>query len=206
MYKKNILLLPILHTFFLLNSACALLSQKPLFLLPRQLFASSLRSAETTTVDYGQIAKDVFSKDERPVILFDGICNLCNGGVNYALDHDEEGVFRFASLQSTVGQSLLVRSGKKPDDVSSIVLVTHDKAYFKSDAVLRIVKKLNGGTAILSKVGVLLPKLVKDFIYDYVAKNRFIFGEADQCRLYDENFDDRFVPDPVELGAKNYDI
>lgn len=109
------------------------------------------------------------------------------------------GYFRFASLQSTIGKSLLIRSGKKADDISSIVLVTEDTSYFKSDAVLRIASKLDGSRAfpIVATVGRFLPTFVKNTIYDFVATNRYRFGEAEQCRLDFGEFDDRFFKDPI---------
>lgn len=110
------------------------------------------------------------------------------------------GNFRFVSIQSKIGQSLLIRSGKDPKDMSSIVLVTKDTAYFKSDAVLRIASKLEGKNPFLpvfGKVGLwTVPKFMRDAIYKIVADNRYKFGESDQCRLEDDRFDDRFVPDP----------
>jgi predicted DCC family thiol-disulfide oxidoreductase YuxK len=85
----------------------------------------------------------IFRSDTRPVILFDGVCNLCNNAVNIALDWDPDARFRFAALQSDVGKALLVRSGRQPDNISSIVLVENDKSYLKSDAVLRIATGLS---------------------------------------------------------------
>ena len=147
--------------------------------------------------DYVKIAKDVFAGlDQRPIVLFDGVCNLCNGGVNFALDNDATGNFRFASLQSRVGQALLVRAGKKPDDISSIVLCEPEQTYFKSDAVLRIARKLDGSIPILGFLGPIVPGFLRNIVYDFVADNRYRFGEADQCRLDDDEFNDRFVPDP----------
>ena len=144
-----------------------------------------------------KIALDLFSgSDKRPVILFDGVCNLCNGGVNFALDHDEVGKFRFASLQSRVGQALLVRAGKRRDDISSIVLCETNKTYFKSDAVLRIARKLDGSIAALGYLGPVVPKFARNMVYDLVANNRYLFGEADQCRLDSDEFNNRFVSDP----------
>jgi len=149
--------------------------------------------------DWKAVVDEVFSKnDSRPVILFDGVCNLCNGGVNFALDHDPTGVFRFASLQSKVGKSLLLNAGKRPDDISSIVLVTSpQQSYFKSNAVLRIAQKLQGTMLpFIGFAGNIAPTFLKDIVYDFVADNRYRFGHADSCRLEDERFDDRFVPEP----------
>jgi len=156
---------------------------------------------ETGIMDWKDIANSVFSgKDQRPVILFDGMCNLCNGGVNFALDYDDVGNFRFVSLQSKTGKALLMRSGKDPDDISSIVLVTSKQAYFKSEAVLRIASKLEGKNPLLPVIGTIgrfaVPSFMRDSIYEIVANNRYRFGEADQCRLEDDRFFDRFIADP----------
>jgi predicted DCC family thiol-disulfide oxidoreductase YuxK len=169
------------------------------------IFSSSSSSSTTNTnnnnvpssddLDWKALAKDVFSgKDKRPVILFDGVCNLCNGGVNFALDNDSIGRFRFASLQSTVGKALLLRSGKKANDISSIVLVTKEKSFFKSDAVLRIATGLDGNLTfpIVGRVGRVVPPFMRNVVYDFVANNRYRFGESDQCRLDFGEFDDRF--------------
>jgi len=91
-----------------------------------------------------------------------------------------------------------MRSGKKPDDISSIVLVTDRTSYFKSDAVLRIAAKLDGNPMLpfFGTVGPVVPSFLRNFIYDYVADNRYKFGESDSCRFDDDEFNDRFVPDP----------
>jgi predicted DCC family thiol-disulfide oxidoreductase YuxK len=164
-----------------------------------ELFSSATNTEVTNAdLDWRQVAKDAFREDKRPIILFDGVCNLCNGGVNFALDNDSIGEFRFASLQSETGQSLLLRSGKKANDISSIVLVTEDKSYFKSEAVLRIATKLDGNPAlpVVGIFGRAVPSFMRNVVYDFVADNRYRFGEADQCRLDSEEFDDRFVADP----------
>ncbi len=80
-----------------------------------------------------------FATDQRPIILFDGMCNLCNGAVNFMLDWDTQGAFRLAALQSDAGRALLQKCGRHPDDISSIVLVQADGQHFiRSEAVLRI--------------------------------------------------------------------
>ena len=160
--------------------------------------SSSSSATETATIDWQTISQELFKTDSRPIVLFDGVCNLCNGGVNFALDNDSIGSLRFASLQSKAGQSLLLRSGKNPNDISSIVIVTSEQAYFKSDAVLRIAKVLDGNPFLpwLGKMGPLVPRFMRNVIYDFVADNRYQFGEADQCRLdFDNEFGSRFVSD-----------
>lgn len=166
------------------------------------LFSTSAAVGEDKDFDWKSYAKSLFTEDKRPIILFDGVCSLCNGGVNFAIDHDSVGKFRFASLQSKAGQTLLMRSGKKPNDISSIVLVTPDKAYFKSDAVLRIAQKLDGNPLlpVVGTVGPFVPGFIRNKVYDVVADNRYRFGEADQCRMdFDNEFGSRFVTDDDEL-------
>ncbi|GJN05672.1 hypothetical protein PR202_ga23322 [Eleusine coracana subsp. coracana] len=81
--------------------------------------------------------------DSRPIMLFDGVCNLCNGGVRFVREHDPNRSIRYVPLQSESGRKLLQRSGRAPDDISSVVLVEKDRSYIKSEAVLRIMEYLN---------------------------------------------------------------
>mmetsp|Transcript_2538 Transcript_2538/g.3906 ORF Transcript_2538/g.3906 Transcript_2538/m.3906 type:complete len:234 (-) Transcript_2538:378-1079(-) len=186
--------IPTTRTHTILNSSSSTLSS-----------SSSSSATETTNLndnelefDWRTITQELFQTDKRPIVLFDGVCNLCNGGVNFALDNDSIGNLRFASLQSKAGQALLLRSGKNPTDISSIVLVTSQEAHFKSDAVLRIAKELDGNPMlpIAGNLGPFLPRFARNIVYDFVAKNRYRFGEADQCRLdFDNEFGSRFVSD-----------
>ena len=151
------------------------------------------------------VFRNVFSVDSRPIILFDGVCNLCNGAVNLALDWDPKGKLRFAALQSAVGRSLLEYSGRRPDDISSIVVVSKNgKAYTKSDAILTITEELTPVRLLPLKPGArvaryLVPKLLRDVIYDSVADNRYdLLGKRDTCRFdADGSFEDRFVKDDL---------
>lgn len=146
----------------------------------------------------------VFEIDSRPIILFDGVCNMCNGAVNTAIDWDPRGKLRFSALQSNVGRALLQAHGREADDISSIVFVTPAGAYVKSDAILGISEELNPlpflplrPFAGLAKV--VVPQLLRDLIYDGVADNRYsIMGKRDECRFdADGEFDDRFVDDEL---------
>ena len=186
--------------------------QPPRF-APAPRFASALDSSASSDSsiadavdgasdgDWRAISDAIFNTDSRPVILFDGVCNMCNGGVNFALDWDPDGNFRFAALQSDAGRALLQRSGRSPDDISSIVLVDKEQAYIKSDAVLRIAKRLGRPFPavvkpfpILGRAGLLFPRFGRNFVYDRVANNRYnMFGKSDSCRISDDRFDDRFV-------------
>jgi predicted DCC family thiol-disulfide oxidoreductase YuxK len=149
--------------------------------------------------DWEKTANDVFKDDQRPIVLFDGVCNLCNGGVNFAIDRDEDAKLRFASLQSKVAQSLLLRAGRSPEE-SNIVMVTKDDAFFSSDAVSKICLELDTKPLqFLGQLGQLSPDWVRESVYKYVSSNRYYFGENDQCRLdFDGTYTSRFVSDPLE--------
>mmetsp|Transcript_22481 Transcript_22481/g.55731 ORF Transcript_22481/g.55731 Transcript_22481/m.55731 type:complete len:227 (-) Transcript_22481:714-1394(-) len=163
-------------------------------------------ATEAALLEPTAVSSKVFSSDQRPVILFDGVCNMCNNAVNLALDWDPEGKLRFSALQSNVGRSLLEANGRKADDISSIVLVTKDGAFIKSDAVLKITEELTPLSLLPLKPAAVLgryivPKFLRDIIYDGVADNRYsIMGTRNECRLdSDGEFENRFVKDDIAL-------
>ncbi|CAM9878316.1 unnamed protein product [Ectocarpus sp. 8 AP-2014] len=141
------------------------------------------------------IAAGVFEKDARPVLLYDGVCNMCNGFVNLFLDIDTDEKFRFSALQSQTGRALLALSGRSPDDISSIVLVEQSgAAHIQSDALLRMGRLLGGPVGLVLLPGVLVPKFVRNKMYDTVADNRYsVMGKRDVCRCSDERYADRFI-------------
>lgn len=147
-----------------------------------------------------------FDVDARPIILFDGVCNMCNSAVNLAIDWDPRGRLRFAALQSNVGRALLQHHGRSADDISSIVLVTPTGAYVKSDAVLGIAESLNPLPMLpmrpFAKLAVaVVPRFLRDLIYDGVADNRYsIMGKRNECRFdADGEYADRFVDDGLAM-------
>ena len=164
---------------------------------------ASTLNADTDVEEPSVIVERVFATDKRPVILFDGVCNLCNGAVNLALDWDPKGKLRFSALQSNVGRALLQANGRAADDIGSIVLVNQDGAFVKSDAILRITEAFVPlkPAAVLGRY--VVPRFLRDIIYDGVANNRYdIMGKQDQCRFdADGEFEDRFVDD--DLALKN---
>ena len=122
---------------------------------------------------------------EGPVVLFDGVCNLCNGAVQFILDHDRTHVLRFASLQSDGGRALLEKHGMKvPEgDPDTIVVVDGDRAYERSSAVMRIVPHMTF-PFWLARVFVIVPRPIRDFFYKIVARNRYRwFGKTNECRI-----------------------
>jgi len=131
--------------------------------------------------------------DDHPILLFDGICNLCNGSIQYIIPRDPEGTLRFAPLQSDLGEKVRESAGLSTDDLETVVLVDDGKAYTKSDAAIRVGERLGGAYRLLS-LGRLLPRGLRDRIYDFVAENRYDwFGKKDQCMVPDDDVNDRFI-------------
>jgi len=121
--------------------------------------------------------------DPRAIVLFDGVCNLCNASVTFIIDRDRRGRFAFAPLQSEVGRALLRRHGPWPDAIDSVVLVEGGRAYTRSRAALRIARRLDGAWPLLYGLAV-LPTPVLDALYDLVARNRYrLFGRTGACRV-----------------------
>jgi predicted DCC family thiol-disulfide oxidoreductase YuxK len=170
--------------------------------------STTLRSTEQSSASAPNVVLErVFEQDSRPIILFDGVCNLCNSAVNLALDWDPSGKLRFAALQSKVGQNLLQAHGRDANDISSIVFVTPKGAYTKSDAILGITQELNPLPFVplkpLALAGqYMVPQILRDAVYDGVANNRYsIMGKRDECRFdADGEFDDRFVDENLADG------
>ena len=117
----------------------------------------------------------------KPIILFDGECNLCDASVQFILKRDQ-GYYDFASLQGTTGQEL-IQKHHLPSDLNSVVVIEQGVPYIKSDAALRITRHLNGAWPFASFFR-FLPRVGRDFVYDIVAKHRHEwFGEKQQCML-----------------------
>ena len=120
---------------------------------------------------------------ERPTILFDGVCNLCNRSVRFVLARDPGEHFAFAPLQSAKGRELLKRVGLAEDARTSIVLVEGERSFEKSDAVLRILAGLSGPWPALALLRV-VPRRLRDAVYDWIAANRYRwFGQRADCPL-----------------------
>ncbi|UJH91622.1 thiol-disulfide oxidoreductase DCC family protein [Antarcticibacterium sp. 1MA-6-2] len=121
----------------------------------------------------------------KKIILFDGVCNLCNNFVNFIIERDKKDVFRFASLQSETGRKLTSERGIEVEEaMNSVILIEPGVAYYqKSAAVLEISKHLSGGYSSLRFFS-FLPESFRDSIYDIVAKNRYKwFGKKDACMI-----------------------
>ena len=131
--------------------------------------------------------------DARPIVLFDGICNFCNGSVNFILKRDRKKVFRFAAMQSRAGQEILTEFGLPLDDFDSMVFVEDGKAHTKSTAVLRIVRRMDGLWPVFYPL-IFLPRAVRDAGYSLIARNRYRwFGKRDVCMVPTDDMKERFL-------------
>jgi predicted DCC family thiol-disulfide oxidoreductase YuxK len=127
------------------------------------------------------------------VILFDGVCNFCNSSINFIIDHDPEKHFKFAALQSEIGQDILKKFNKNAQDFDSVILLKNNQLYQKSSAALEITKQLSGIWKYLSIFSA-LPTFFLNFFYDIIAKNRYkIFGKLDSCRMPTTELKERFL-------------
>ena len=126
---------------------------------------------------------------DEHIVLFDGICNLCNGAVRFILVRDPRGRFRFASLQSNAARRLL--KGDGPPE--TIILIDAGKIYSKSTAALRIARGLRFPWPLLYGL-VIVPRFLRDVVYDWVARNRYRwFGKRDTCMLPTPQMKERFL-------------
>ena len=132
------------------------------------------------------------------VIVFDGVCILCNGWVGFLLRHDRAGRYRFAAMQSDIGRSLLASHALDPDDPASFLLIEHDvgplpQISTDSDAIRRVLVGL-GGVWRLANLIALVPRPMRDAAYRWLARNRYRwFGRHDACRLPAAEHRQRFL-------------
>lgn len=130
---------------------------------------------------------------EGKIILFDGVCNLCNGAINFIIKHDPKAVFSFASLQGETGQKLLAKHKIDPNKIDSIILIESQRVSVKSTAALRIAKSLNRGYPLLYGF-IIIPVFIRNAVYDYIASNRYKwFGKKDSCMIPTPELKSRFL-------------
>jgi predicted DCC family thiol-disulfide oxidoreductase YuxK len=119
--------------------------------------------------------------NEGPIWLYDGVCVLCSGGVRYTLRHERDQAIRFAAIQSREGRELAMQHGIDPDEPESFLFIENGRALAKFDGVLALVGHLDGPARLLL-AGRLLPKALRDWLYDRIARNRYrVFGRKTAC-------------------------
>ena len=129
----------------------------------------------------------------NPIILFDGVCNLCNTSVQFIIQRDKHAIFRFASLQSDEGQVLLKKFNLLSDQLYSVIFIYGNRYHQRSRAALEITKRLDGLWPLLY-VFILVPPFIRNFIYDWIAKNRYKwFGIRSECMIPTPDMKKRFL-------------
>jgi predicted DCC family thiol-disulfide oxidoreductase YuxK len=138
-------------------------------------------------------AATVIEETSAPIVLYDGVCGFCNQSVQLILRNDRRGRFRFAALQSEVGQALLRRHGLPADDLDTFVLVEDGRAYLRSTGALRVARGMGGAWRLLYALSI-VPRPLRDFAYDLFARNRYrMFGRLDACMLPPPEVRSRFL-------------
>ena len=121
--------------------------------------------------------------EKSAVVLFDGVCNFCNSSINFIIEHDKKNYFKFAPLQSEIGQKLLKENNLDSPDIDSVILIEDGKVFTHSTAALKIARGL-GGIWSVGYVFIVIPKFIRDFFYKLFAKNRYrLFGKKDACMM-----------------------
>jgi predicted DCC family thiol-disulfide oxidoreductase YuxK len=128
------------------------------------------------------------------LVLFDGVCNLCNSTIQFVIRHDRRGVFKFTPIQSEIGRRIYHRYGLDPDRPESILLVTPNGILAKSDAALAIAHQFGGLWRGLS-IFKIIPRGCRDCVYSFIARHRYRwFGKRESCMVPTEDLKKRFLP------------
>lgn len=132
--------------------------------------------------------------EQQRIILFDGVCNLCNGSVIFILQREKNPVFKFASIQSEAGKELLEWCGLPQDFNQAVVFIDRGKIYLGSTAALKIGQQLRFPWSFLSYAAFVVPKVLRDWVYSQIAAHRYRwFGKRDVCMVPTENLQARFL-------------
>ncbi len=127
------------------------------------------------------------------IVLFDGVCNFCNGSVNFIIERDTENYFKFAPLQSESGIKLLEKYNIDKAETDSVILIENETAYTYSTAALKIAKHLDGVWSWFYGF-IVVPKFLRDFAYKTFAKNRYrLFGKTEACMMPTPEIRERFL-------------
>ena len=127
------------------------------------------------------------------IVLFDGVCNFCNGSVNFIIERDRPGYFKFAPLQSEIGEQYLDKFGIDRKVTDSVVLIENQRVFTHSTAALKIAQKLDGFWSWFYAL-IIIPKPVRDFFYKLFAKYRYrLFGKQDACMMPTPEIRQRFL-------------
>jgi predicted DCC family thiol-disulfide oxidoreductase YuxK len=136
---------------------------------------------------------DIEKAQDHKIILFDGVCNLCNGSVVFVIKRDKRDEFRFATLQEEPGRKLVAKHNIDTSKTDSIVLIEGEKSFTKSTAALRIARQLSGGYPLLYGL-MIIPRFIRNWVYDLIARNRYKwFGRKDTCMIPTPELNRKFL-------------
>jgi predicted DCC family thiol-disulfide oxidoreductase YuxK len=131
--------------------------------------------------------------NEPPILLFDGVCNLCSRAVQFVIRHDPAGRFRFAALQSPAGQRLLVEHGLPADTLDTFVLIEGARCFTRSDAAIELARRLDGAWRWL-RLAAVVPRPIRDWAYGVLVRNRYRwFGRRESCMVPTPELSQRFL-------------
>jgi len=117
------------------------------------------------------------------IVLFDGVCNFCNNSINFIIRRDKKDLFRFAPLQSELGEELKRKYSIPEKFMDSVILIENGKVYFKTTAALRIARRLGGGWPLMYGF-IIVPPFIRDIVYNIIAKNRYKWwGQRESCMI-----------------------
>ena len=129
------------------------------------------------------------------ILLFDGVCNLCNATVQYVIRYDKKRTLKFASLQSPFGRKILSEKYRDTSALKTVMYIRNEEVLTKSSAFLTLMKDL-GGIHQSVIVFWIIPRIVRDSLYDFIAANRYaVFGKKESCYLPSPDLEDRFIQD-----------
>ncbi len=131
--------------------------------------------------------------NENPVILFDGVCNFCNGAVNFTIKRNKDKTIKFAPLQSEAGRELVKQYGLPENDMRSFLFIENEKIYNRSTAALRVCRHLKGLWPLCYGF-IIVPPFIRNGVYDFIAKNRYKwFGQKEECMVPSADVRARFL-------------
>jgi predicted DCC family thiol-disulfide oxidoreductase YuxK len=131
--------------------------------------------------------------NKHSIILFDGVCNLCNSAVQFVIRHDHNEIFKFVSLQSETGKKYLNKFQLSEIELSSFILIEDEKVFSKSTAALKVIKKLKGPIKMLY-VFIVIPGFIRNIVYNIISTNRYKwFGKRQDCLIPDDKISSKFL-------------
>lgn len=138
-------------------------------------------------------------EENKTVLFFDGVCNLCNGLVRFIIRQDKTGLIKFSPLQSAYANKILESKNINPEELNTLIYLSNNKVYFRSSAVLQILKNLGGIWKIFYFLKI-IPGFIRDLIYNMIAGLRYkVWGRKDKCMVPDEKIIQRFLLYEIEI-------